>query len=316
METLQACKQRKSFTKFLQQKEVSVGGGLPSFLIMPIQRLPRYELLLKELLKNTVETNQDYSTLPLALKQLEKHTRKSNIAVLCSLSRVSEEFNREDIITEDGEEVKNASTPEENEKEDGASIDKAGVLEEQTKTKASSPKKKKEINGEVEGSPQLGEDDREKSAVATGVLPPQPGLKLHQVLSIVNEDEELKLSGPTSALQSAPTLKRKNSKRWSLSFPISKDKAIEEQVAAFNDKTEEGNKAINCSAFFVEKGNKEEMYAKAEAAKNAAVKGPTTTLRRRFRLSLSFGNISPEALTTNFQEGNKQEEVLTNGGDV
>ena len=36
-------------------------SSLPSYLIMPIQRIPRYQLLLTELLKNTEPSYEDYS---------------------------------------------------------------------------------------------------------------------------------------------------------------------------------------------------------------------------------------------------------------
>jgi hypothetical protein len=43
---------------------------LPSFLIMPVQRTPRYKLLLTELLKNSNEQDPDYKTIESALKKI------------------------------------------------------------------------------------------------------------------------------------------------------------------------------------------------------------------------------------------------------
>ena len=44
--------------------------GLSSYLIMPIQRIPRYEMLLKELVKNTGEAHPDYLSLTSAVEQI------------------------------------------------------------------------------------------------------------------------------------------------------------------------------------------------------------------------------------------------------
>ena len=45
---------------------------LSSLLIMPVQRVPRYRLLIKELLKNTVKEHVDYNSLQAALKSVKK----------------------------------------------------------------------------------------------------------------------------------------------------------------------------------------------------------------------------------------------------
>lgn len=45
--------------------------SLESFLVMPVQRIPRYKLLLTELLKNTEESNKDYTLLSKALEAIE-----------------------------------------------------------------------------------------------------------------------------------------------------------------------------------------------------------------------------------------------------
>lgn len=47
------------------------GLSLESFLVMPVQRIPRYKLLLTELLKNTEESNKDYILLSKALEAIE-----------------------------------------------------------------------------------------------------------------------------------------------------------------------------------------------------------------------------------------------------
>jgi len=45
------------------QQKVNSNLDLPSFLITPVQRIPRYELLLRELLKLTAENHKDYECL-------------------------------------------------------------------------------------------------------------------------------------------------------------------------------------------------------------------------------------------------------------
>jgi len=47
-------------------------GGLPfnSFLSLPIQRIPRYKLLMEALLKHTEESHPDYENLKKCLDQI------------------------------------------------------------------------------------------------------------------------------------------------------------------------------------------------------------------------------------------------------
>lgn len=61
--------QRPDFDQFIQKAARDRAGGLTllSFLIMPVQRLPRYELLLKGLLKLTDESHVDYANLASAV---------------------------------------------------------------------------------------------------------------------------------------------------------------------------------------------------------------------------------------------------------
>jgi len=55
--------------------------GLSSYLIMPIQRIPRYKLLLTELLKATPEDHIDYSDVSAALNLVEKVAAKVNESI-------------------------------------------------------------------------------------------------------------------------------------------------------------------------------------------------------------------------------------------
>jgi len=47
------------------------GIDLSSLLITPVQRIPRYELLLKELINCTWETHPDYTNLEKALQTIK-----------------------------------------------------------------------------------------------------------------------------------------------------------------------------------------------------------------------------------------------------
>jgi len=57
--------QSKTVSDFLRDcmTRANTRLDLPSFLIMPVQRMPRYQLLLKELLKFTPESHVDYQNL-------------------------------------------------------------------------------------------------------------------------------------------------------------------------------------------------------------------------------------------------------------
>eukprot|EP01105_Mastigella_eilhardi_P019085 TRINITY_DN4474_c0_g1_i1.p1 TRINITY_DN4474_c0_g1~~TRINITY_DN4474_c0_g1_i1.p1 ORF type:complete len:1406 (-),score=376.29 TRINITY_DN4474_c0_g1_i1:102-4319(-) len=65
--TVNECKQKyKDFAPFLEKARAQPeckGMDFYSFLILPVQRLPRYSLLLTELLKNTPEQHADYKDL-------------------------------------------------------------------------------------------------------------------------------------------------------------------------------------------------------------------------------------------------------------
>ncbi|CAB4404038.1 unnamed protein product [Rhizophagus irregularis] len=66
-------KESKDFKKFLQQCQQNPElGGLPfnSFLSLPIQRIPRYKLLLEALLKYTEESDPDYNNLKKCVNQI------------------------------------------------------------------------------------------------------------------------------------------------------------------------------------------------------------------------------------------------------
>ncbi|KAJ3125743.1 Myosin 10A, isoform D [Nowakowskiella sp. JEL0407] len=71
---LQTIRQNKQIVKFLDQcaqLPESRHLNLDTFLIKPVQRICKYPLLLREIIKNTESTHQDYETLMKALLKLE-----------------------------------------------------------------------------------------------------------------------------------------------------------------------------------------------------------------------------------------------------
>ncbi|KAL6069507.1 guanine nucleotide exchange factor 9, variant 3 [Balamuthia mandrillaris] len=73
-----------SFVEFLHSWErlsIIRPGNLRSFLILPIQRIPRYELFLKDLVKHTQEDHPDYYNLCQALQKVKgvNHIINDNI---------------------------------------------------------------------------------------------------------------------------------------------------------------------------------------------------------------------------------------------
>lgn len=75
MMTLTACESNKKFSHFMEdcnRAAAEMGGlrSLPSYLIQPVQRLPRYVLLLKDLLKHTDESHPDFANLTKATQRM------------------------------------------------------------------------------------------------------------------------------------------------------------------------------------------------------------------------------------------------------
>eukprot|EP00475_Leptophrys_vorax_P011511 TRINITY_DN18070_c0_g2_i1.p1 TRINITY_DN18070_c0_g2~~TRINITY_DN18070_c0_g2_i1.p1 ORF type:complete len:570 (+),score=127.74 TRINITY_DN18070_c0_g2_i1:31-1710(+) len=76
-------KKHRRFKNFVLQQEeddASDGLNLESHLITPIQRIPRYKLLLEQLIKYTEKSNPDYEPLEKALKQIESVANDINVA--------------------------------------------------------------------------------------------------------------------------------------------------------------------------------------------------------------------------------------------
>ncbi|KAL6044463.1 MORN repeat protein [Balamuthia mandrillaris] len=80
LEKIQSRKNVAQFLKECQKKDLD----LNALLITPVQRIPRYQLLLKELISFTEESHPDYANLKSALEQIKKIADEINDAVLRS----------------------------------------------------------------------------------------------------------------------------------------------------------------------------------------------------------------------------------------
>lgn len=66
--------QKPEYVHFLEKAFAShpdLVTGLPNYLILPIQRIPRYELLLRELVKITDVNHPDFKDLSMAFSQIQ-----------------------------------------------------------------------------------------------------------------------------------------------------------------------------------------------------------------------------------------------------
>lgn len=72
LQVLQKISKQDKFKKWLEKTETDCQRTLDSLLLEPIQRVPRYELLLKDLLKHTTEENPDFIALKDALGLIQK----------------------------------------------------------------------------------------------------------------------------------------------------------------------------------------------------------------------------------------------------
>lgn len=100
MSVLALCRAKKSFDSWLKKAETAAGKhDIASYLIVPIQRLPRYVLLLQDLISLTEETHIDYQHLCEALtstKQVAEYVNEQKKKV-CSVhwSSTTHHFDRE-----------------------------------------------------------------------------------------------------------------------------------------------------------------------------------------------------------------------------
>lgn len=81
VETIAKCKKNSDFQAFLKRAHdhPSSGGlSLIDFLIQPIQRIPRYQLLLQNLLKYTDRRDPDYDNIAFALQKVIEIANRIN----------------------------------------------------------------------------------------------------------------------------------------------------------------------------------------------------------------------------------------------
>jgi len=78
---LEKALENSQFAKFIQNAHNDPRCNsleLPDFLIMPVQRLPRYVLLLENLLNVIDKNEQEYKITQRALKEIQKKTQELN----------------------------------------------------------------------------------------------------------------------------------------------------------------------------------------------------------------------------------------------
>jgi hypothetical protein len=93
-------KKGKKFSAFEAQalaNPLSKGMSLESFLIMPVQRVPRYRLLLNELIKNTEPSHPDYAKLNNAYESIKLVAKHINEALryqenMCKIVELMSKF--------------------------------------------------------------------------------------------------------------------------------------------------------------------------------------------------------------------------------
>ncbi len=71
-------KKKKKFQQYINEQERCESMSMESYLITPIQRLPRYELLLMQCLKYTSKTYPDYPLISQALDMLKVVNQRNN----------------------------------------------------------------------------------------------------------------------------------------------------------------------------------------------------------------------------------------------
>jgi hypothetical protein len=81
-------KKRKDVQKFLTAGEATVKHSIDSLLITPVQRLPRYVLFMKDLVKSTPETHVDYTSLRMVLDKIETVAAQVNRGIRQSEAQV------------------------------------------------------------------------------------------------------------------------------------------------------------------------------------------------------------------------------------
>lgn len=86
-ELLKLYKAKNKLTKIIKVIDNDV-GPLDSFLVKPIQRMPQYVLLLKEIRKATPTWHSDYELIAEAIRLLEETTQQSDAHMRESLAKI------------------------------------------------------------------------------------------------------------------------------------------------------------------------------------------------------------------------------------
>lgn len=86
--------QNGQFARFLEQAQQdprSMGLSIADLLIEPVQRIPRYKLLLEQLLKYTPESHIDHGNIVAALESVSSAAQHNNEQIrrcVCAFSKV------------------------------------------------------------------------------------------------------------------------------------------------------------------------------------------------------------------------------------
>merc|ERR1711991_1050619 len=72
VQVLKQNSQKPSFAKFLRTMEFESHHTLSTLLITPVQRVPRYMLLLRDLIKTTPTWHADYEPMKIAYERAEE----------------------------------------------------------------------------------------------------------------------------------------------------------------------------------------------------------------------------------------------------
>jgi len=83
LETLErCCKEKSAFKQFIKSGEKnfwgSAGNSIQAFYILPVQRITRYILLFREVIKHTMATHEDYAPTVIVLTEMESLTTDVN----------------------------------------------------------------------------------------------------------------------------------------------------------------------------------------------------------------------------------------------
>ena len=85
IETYVSCLRKPNFSLYIKEQAAltqnGLGPDLQSLLIRPVQRIPRYILLLGDLKKNTPEDHPDYDNIEKAIQKIQEQTDKMNTKI-------------------------------------------------------------------------------------------------------------------------------------------------------------------------------------------------------------------------------------------